>query len=143
MCRVCYIMYCVLCVVCVCRVCYIMYCVLCVVCVCRVCYIMYCVLCVVCVCRVCYIMYCVLCMCVYMHCGYDYCTVFLTLELSFTVNCFSPPSTILSANEQGVPSESYLREVQSSWGRGGRRLRRTNTRGRLGVSLTMQVCISE
>ena len=34
------------------------------------------------------------------------------LELSFTVNCFSPHSTILSTNEQGVPSESYLQEVQ-------------------------------
>lgn len=31
-----------------------------------------------------------------------------TLEIS----CFSPPSTTLSANEQGVPSESYLQEVQ-------------------------------
>ena len=31
---------------------------------------------------------------------------------SCTVNCFSPPSTILSTNEQGVPSESYLQEVQ-------------------------------
>ena len=31
---------------------------------------------------------------------------------SNTVNCFSPPSTILSANEQGVPSESYLQEVR-------------------------------
>ena len=47
-----------------------------------------------------------------MHCGYGYCRVSLTLELSFTVNCFSPPSTILSANEQGVPSESYLQEVR-------------------------------
>ena len=28
------------------------------------------------------------------------------------INCFSPPSTTLSANEQGVPSESYLQEVQ-------------------------------
>ena len=35
-----------------------------------------------------------------------------TLELSFKVNCFSPPSTTLSTNEQGVPSESYLQEVQ-------------------------------
>ena len=35
-----------------------------------------------------------------------------TLELSFTVNCFSPHSTMLSTNEQGVPSESYLQEVQ-------------------------------
>ena len=32
-------------------------------------------------------------------------------KLNFTVNCFSPPSTI-STNEQGVPSESYLQEVQ-------------------------------
>ena len=31
---------------------------------------------------------------------------------SCTVNCFSPPSTTLSANEQVVPSESYLQEVQ-------------------------------
>ena len=31
---------------------------------------------------------------------------------SCTVNCFSSHSTILSANEQGVPSESYLQEVQ-------------------------------
>ena len=31
-----------------------------------------------------------------------------TLEIS----CFSAPATALSANEQGVPSESYLQEVQ-------------------------------
>ena len=30
---------------------------------------------------------------------------------SCTVNCFTPPSTT-SANEQDVPSESYLQEVQ-------------------------------
>ena len=37
-------------------------------------------------------------------------TVSQTLELSFKVNCFSPHSTILSTNEQGAPSESYLQE---------------------------------
>ena len=47
-----------------------------------------------------------------MSCGYSYCTVSQTFELSFTDNCFSPHSTILSANEQDVPSESYLQEVQ-------------------------------
>ena len=31
---------------------------------------------------------------------------------SCTVNCFSPPATVLSANEQVVPSESYLQEVR-------------------------------
>ena len=31
---------------------------------------------------------------------------------SCTVNCFSPHYTTLSANEQGVPSESYLQEVR-------------------------------
>ena len=70
------------------------------------------------------------CVCIlYMHCVYSSVTypslvlgpsvswiqgyiISWTLELSFTVNCFSPPSTTLSTNEQGVPSESYLQEVQ-------------------------------
>ena len=30
---------------------------------------------------------------------------------SCTINCFSPPSTMLSGNEKSVPSESYLQEV--------------------------------
>ena len=34
---------------------------------------------------------------------------------SCTVNCFSPPSTILSPNEHVVPSESYLQEVREQW----------------------------
>ena len=55
---------------------------------------------------------CVVYVCVHALWVYGYCTVSLTLELSFTVNCFSPPSTALSANEQGVPSESYLEEVR-------------------------------
>ena len=35
-----------------------------------------------------------------------------TLSQAALLTCFSPLSTALSANEQGVPSESYLQEVQ-------------------------------
>ena len=33
-------------------------------------------------------------------------------KTTLEIICFSPPSTALSANEQGVPSESYLQEVR-------------------------------
>ena len=33
-------------------------------------------------------------------------------KTTLDISCFSPPSTILSANEQGVPLESYLQEVR-------------------------------
>ena len=39
------------------------------------------------------------------------------------------------------PQSPTCRRFGSSWRRGGRRLRRTNTRGRPGVSLTTQVCL--
>ena len=41
------------------------------------------------------------------------------------------------------PQSPTCRRLGSSWRRGGRSLRRTNTRGRPGVPLTMQVCVSE
>ena len=48
--------------------------------------------------------YCVVCMY-----KYGYYSI-LYSKLSFTVNCFS--TSTISANEQGVPSESYLQEVR-------------------------------
>ena len=37
--------------------------------------------------------------------------IYLT-KTTLEISCFSAPSTILSANEEGVPSESYLQEVR-------------------------------
>ena len=82
----------------------------------------------------CCMVYCVAC--TYKH-GY-YST--LDSKLSFTVNCFSTSSTISSRMS---PQSPTCRRFRSSWRRGGRSLRRTSTRGRPGVPLTMQVCTSE
>ena len=38
--------------------------------------------------------------------------VSLLTKTTLELNCFSPRYTTLSANEQGVPSESYLQEVR-------------------------------
>ena len=72
-------------------------------------------------------------------------TVSQTLELSFKVNCFSPHSTILSTNEQGAPSESYLQEVREQleerWEESEENQHQRETRS--ASDNTGKVCISE
>ena len=65
---------------------------------------------------------------------------------SCTINCFSPHSTMQSANEQSVPSESYLQEVweqlEERWEESEENQHHRETRSASDHDNTGKVCIS-